>query len=163
MHVSRFGGVEGLLNARLAAIEKVQTPWFFFLDDDDDLPEGIEGVLDECARADQALAYTNEVIREGGKDLLRQSAPYSQKAHLADFMLVHHLALCRTEDAKQAARTVPRGRYGFEPLFYWQLAKRGAAYVPRTGYIWNKGSGMHRRPDVRIGMVLSQVWAGRNA
>ena len=163
-HVSRFDSASGLLDARLAAIERVRTPWFFFWDDDDDLPADFASVLQDCLQAgsQQALVYTDEIIRTPAGERLRRSAPYSQQAHLQDMMLVHHLALCRTQAAQEAARLLPRGVYGVEPMLYWQMAKHGAVYVPRTGYIWNAEGGMHLRADVRIGMVQSMHWCGEN-
>lgn len=162
VHVSSFYDAAGLLDARLKALGRVQTERFFFLDDDDELPADFPDVLAECLNHPEPLVYTDELIREGGSERVRKSAPYSQAAHLADLTLVHRLAVCSTQDAQDAAAGLPRGQFGFEPLFYWQLAKRGAVYVPRVGYVWNRGAGMHRRPDVRIGMVLSNAWAREN-
>ncbi len=162
VHVSQFGDAAGLLDARLKAIGRVETERFFFLDDDDGLPENFGDVLEECLARPEPLVYTDELIREGGAERVRKSGAYSQAAHLADMTLVHRLAVCDTAAAQAVAGELPRGQYGFEPLFYWQMAKRGAAYVPRVGYVWNKGAGMHRTPDVRIAMVLAQQWAKEN-
>ena len=160
-HVSAFSDASGLLNARLDAIARVETPHFFFLDDDDELPANFEEVLRECLRADAPLVYTNELVRENGAEFVRKSLPYSQRLHLADPCLVHHLALCHTATAREMA--VPRGCYGFEPLFYWQLAKRGAAWVDRVGYIWNRSTtGLSKHHSVVRGMVESASWAHRN-
>lgn len=162
VHVSTFRDAAGLLAARVKAIDRVQTPRFFFLDDDDDLPIGFETVLAECLSTDAALVYTDEIIRTGAGDQVRKSGPYSQAAHLEDMVLVHHLSVCDTAAARIAAAALPVGQYGFEPLFYWQLAKAGAAYLPRIGYVWNKGAGMHRTPSVAMGMHLSSKWAKEN-
>ena len=162
VHSSRFNDAAGLLEARFAAMARVQTPWFFFLDDDDELPEGYADVLDQCMSAGAPLAYTDEIIRTPRGDHRRTGQPYSQEAHKANNMLVHHLAVCQTEQALNALNKLPRGQYGFEPLFYWELAKSGAAYIPEAGYIWNVNAGMHRNPSVRLGMARSTLWGVAN-
>ncbi len=163
VHVSTFRDAAGLLDARMAAIDRVETERFFFLDDDDDLPHDFAGVLAECLSHPEPLVYTDEVIRTGGQEQVRVGGPYSQAAHAADALLVHHLAVCDTKAAKEVAPTLPRGEYGFEPMFYWALAKRGARHVPRVGYIWNAGhGGMHRTPSVTRSMVNARAWAKEN-
>lgn len=162
VHVSRFGDAAGLLAARLAAVAQVRTPWFFFLDDDDALPTDFARVLALCLAAaqGQALAYTDELaLRPGQPPERLRRQPWSLAAHLQDVTLLHHLALCRTEAAQAAAQAVPHGAYGFEPLVYGLMALRGgAAYVPEVGYHWRAAGGLHRRADVRMGMVKSLLW-----
>lgn len=159
-HVSRFSDAESLLAARMAALQKVKTRWFFFLDDDDDLPAGYLRVLQACVDADAAVAYTHELIRQEGKpEVVRRSEPYSQALHLKTPMLIHHLAVCRTADARSAAAYLPRGTYAFEPLMYWELAKRGAAFIDEVGYIWNpSNTGLSRHPTVHRGLVRALLW-----
>lgn len=165
-HVSRFSDAAGLLEARMAALQRVRTEWFFFLDDDDDLPADYLRVLERCTSTGATLAYTDETIRLpaqlDGKvpEFRRRSAPYSQAAHLRDPLLVHHLAVCRTDVALRAARAIPRGTYAVEPLLYWQVAKEGAAYVDEVGYIWNRGpAGLSRHPTLSRGLVQALLWA----
>ena len=145
--------------ARYAAVARVRTSHFFFLDDDDELLADHVATLDQCLAADQALAYTDELIRYvDGTEKTTARQAYSQAAHRADPMLVHHLALCRTADALEAIKRVPRGHFCPELLLYWELAKAGAAYVPAVGYVWNKGHGMHTWPLTAISQVRSALW-----
>jgi len=156
VHVSRFNDAAGLLDERLAALQKVQTKWFFYLDDDDDLPYNYKDILARCTAVDTPLAYTNERIN----DKLRVSGPYSQEAHLANPLLVHHLAVCRTEAAQKAARVIPRGTYAVEPLLFFQVAKQGATWINETGYIWNrKPTGLSWHPTLTRGLVCALLWA----
>lgn len=159
-HVSRFCDAETLLDARMAALRKVETEWFFFLDDDDELPSDYLRVLQRCVDAGAALAYTHELIREEGKpEALRRSEPYSQALHLKTPLLVHHLAVCRTADARSAAAHLPRGTYALEPLLYWEMAKRGAAFIDEIGYIWNRSkTGLSRHPTLHRGLVHALLW-----
>ena len=162
-HVSTFRDATGLYAARRAAIAKVQTPYFFFMDDDDALPDNHLAVLQQCVDRDVAVAYTNEVVRTAGGDTLLRPGAYSQDAHIANFMLVHHLALCNTAAARRALRTIPQaGGYGVEPLLYFQMAKEGAAWVDEVGYIWNKGQGLSTHHSLLFAMVKSATWAHRN-
>ena len=165
-HVSAFSDAAGLLDARLAALEKVRTEWFFFLDDDDELPADHLRVLERCVSAGAPLAYTDELIRMPAyfdghvPEFRRKSGPYSQDAHLRDALLVHHLAVCRTDAALRAARIIPRGTYAVEPLLYWQVAKEGAAYVDEVGYIWTRGrTGLSRHPTLTRGLARAMLWA----
>lgn len=163
LHGSIITNAAELQAARFAAILDVHTPFFFFLDDDDALPGDFQEVLDDCIAAGRPLAYTDELIRlPDGSEFVRQSAPYSQAAHLADRLLVHHLVLCRTREAQLAVAQLPRGHYCPEFMLYWQMAKGGAAYVPRVGYVWNKGHGMHTWPETTLSQMRAALWAKAN-
>lgn len=145
--------------ARFGAVNRVRAPHFFFLDDDDDLPEDYLDVLDECVRTEAALTYTDEMVNEKP----RCSAPYSQRAHFDDALLVHHLALYRTADAQDAVRRLPRGHYCPEFMLSWEVAKRGAAYIPRIGYRWNRrATGMHTWPCTSLSQTRALLWAKEN-
>ena len=159
-HVSRFSDAEGLLEARAAAVRKVKTPWFFFLDDDDELPADYLRVLRRCMDAGVPLAYTHELVREEGKpDVVRRSEPYSQALHQRTPLLVHHLAVWRTADATAALERLPRGTYAIEPLLGWELAKGGTALIDEVGYIWNRSkTGLSRHPSLQRGLVRSLLW-----
>ncbi len=158
-HVSRFGDAEGLLRERLRSIEKVQTPWFFVLDDTDELPRDYLGLLDRCMQANVPVAYTNELM--AGK--LIRSAEYSQEAHLDNPILIHHLAVCKTEAALRAAEVIPRGCYAAEPLLYFQMAKEGAKWFDEVGYIWNKKpGGLSEHPTLSRGINAANAWAYRH-
>ena len=163
-HVSTFSDAAGLLNARIAALDKVLTERFFFLDDDDVLPDNYLDVLQRCVETGTPVAYTNELVcAPDGTGRLRKSGPYSQDAHIADFMLLHHLVLCRTDLAREAAKRIPRGTYGAESLLFFEAAKAGATWVDEVGYIWNRsGSGLSQHHSLLIGHVQSVTWAERN-
>lgn len=163
-HVSRFGEVAGLLDARIAALDKIDTEWFFYLDDDDELPPNYLDVLRRCIDMGAPLAYTNELVRlPDGTERVRRSGPYSQDAHVHNYTYLHHLVLCRTSTARRAARIIPRGEYGTEPLLFFQAAKEGAAWLDEVGYIWNvSGKGLSSHPSLLIGLVQSVTWAHRN-
>lgn len=158
-HQSQFSDAAGLLTQRLAALEKVQTEWFFFLDDDDSLPPNYLEVLAQCTAVDTPLAYTNEEIN--GK--LRRSTHYSPHAHLQNPLLIHHLAVCKTEAAHKAARVIPRGTYAVEPLLYFQVAKEGATWIDTTGYHWHrKPTGLSHHPTLTRGLVRALLWMQSN-
>lgn len=135
------------LAARLTAVEKVRTKQFFFLDDDDDLPDDYLDVIAECERHDAPIVYTDELVLTPvnapvGSVLAKGS--YSRENHYRNPTLLHHLVLCNTTEALAAIKRLPRGHYWPEFLLYWELARGGAPYVPRVGYIWNKREeGMH--------------------
>lgn len=163
VHRSVISDSADLQRARFDAIKYVKTPWLFFLDDDDDLPQNHPAVIGNCMHAanleSAALAYTDELIRlADGSQSVRKSLRYSQHAHLRDFQLLHHLVLCRTDAALVAVNYLPRGHYCPEFMLYWQMAKSGAVYVPEVGYIWNKGDGMHLWPETTISQMKAALW-----
>lgn len=163
-HVSKFTEAKGLLEARLASLAKIETEWFFWLDDDDELPDDYQRVLDRCMSVREPLAYTDEVITNANGTMhRRRSVPYSQTRHVHDMTLIHHLAVCRTEAALRAAEKIPRGLYAVENLLFFQVAKEGARYVDEVGYIWHRrDTGLNRDPSLLIGLVQSATWAQRN-
>lgn len=156
--VQKIRTVSQLYDLRLSVLGRVTTEFCFYLDDDDELPADYLSVLDECAGHNLPLAYTDEMIRYRGGESVRKSAPYSLERHKQDVMLVHHLALMRTEDAVRAAKRLPRGQLSVEQPLFMELAKGGAAYVPRVGYVWNRATtGISHWPQ----MVAAQVRAQR--
>lgn len=157
--VQKVTTVAQLYDLRLSVLSRVTTPFCFYLDDDDELPADYLDVLDECAGHNLPLAYTDELIRYRGADRVRRAAPYDLEQHKARPMLVHHLALMRTQDAVQAAARLPRGSLSVEQPLYMELAKGGAAYVPRVGYVWNrKPSGISHWPQMLGAQMMSSHW-----
>ena len=160
--VQIVSGPEEMHAARLGSIGQVRTPWCFFLDDDDDLPADYLDVLGACAAADMPLAYTNERVVVAGESTVLRSEPYTQDAHVRRPMLVHHLALMRTADARRATASIPQGRYWAEMMLAWQLAKGGAAWIDRTGYVWKRGDGLNAKWWTHEAQVRSAIWCNKN-
>lgn len=146
------------------SIEPVRTPWFFWLDDDDDVPDDIGDVLAQCQNTEFDVAYTDELrVGSDGTHSVRRGAPYSREAHLRDPMMLHHLVLMRTNVAREVLPGLPRGHYWPEMMLTWALAARGAHYVPRIGYVWRRSAeGMSQQWWATHGMVRSQLWAKVN-
>lgn len=151
-----------LLQERLAAAASVKTAWWFYLDADDDLPLSAPSVIAQCIELADShgvdIAYTDEVVRASDGDSVRAPGPYDRQRHLRAPMMLHHLVLARTTASNAAMRRLPRGRYWTEMLLFCEMAARGAAYVPRVGYIWNKGNGLHTRPATTISQMRSALW-----
>lgn len=153
------------LNARFDAVSRVETEHFFFLDDDDDLPNDYVSVLDECLAARTALAYTDELVVRPGWDtgIVHATQTYDQTLHLLNPQFVHHLALCDTAAASKVVDDSPRGHYYPEMLLYWQLAKTSATHVPRVGYVWNRrNDGLSSKPYISMSQVRTQIWCKDN-
>ena len=153
-----------LHNARLAAITRVTTPYCFFLDDDDELPAGYMTVLSRCVAEMVArkvpMAYTDEILREPGKDDVRRCwYEYDSECHRRAPMGVHHLVVMSTPAVQALAAQLPRGNYWTEHMLYWALGRQGAAYVPEVGYIWNRNvAGFSRSPRILAAQSASQRW-----
>lgn len=160
LHGREFRRAADVQAAWFDAIDLVDTSHFFFIDDDDELPADHAAVLARCLDSGTAIAYTDEMVN-GER---RARAPYTQKAHLEDPTLLHHLVLCDTALARDVVRELPRGHYWPEMLLYWEMAKRGGAtHVPEVGYLWNKGStGLHREWFTVLGMSNAHRWCMEN-
>lgn len=161
------GGIRTAADAQaawLSAAAKVDTEHFFYLDSDDDLPVGYMDVLEEAVALDQPLVYTDEAVRSADRpEYVREAAPYTQQLHLAKPMLVHHLALCRTADAMEALLRIEPGHFWPEMQLYWELAKGGAAYLPKVGYLWNRRpTGLHTNPAIVMAQTRSALWCKAN-
>jgi hypothetical protein len=148
--------------AWFASVVLVQTPYFFWVDDDDSLPLDYLDVLHDCLRAGAPIAYTDELVT-GVRAGLRRSGAYSREAHLANPMMLHNLVLCRTDAALEVLHTLPVGHYWPEMLLFWALARGGAAYVPRVGYVWNRrADGLGSRPEASLSQMRSALWCKAN-
>lgn len=157
----RITNVGDQLAARFAAIEKVRTTHFFFLDDDDDLPEDHLDVIAECLQCGAPIVYTDELVltpMNSPVGSVLSKGPYSRDRHYRNPTLLHHLVLCETRAAREAIERLPRGHYWPEFLLYWDLAREGAPYVPRVGYVWNKREeGLHLSPSTIRGQMRSTL------
>lgn len=162
-HVSRFTTVPEYSRQRAAAIRKVRTERFVCIDSDDDLPHDFYSVLAECVAINAALVYTDELVfHADGRRTRRASTQYDQDAHVRNPLFVHHLAVCNTDAAHAALDMLPEGAFLLDMLLYFQLAKQSAVHVPRVGYHWHRGSGMHTWTDNLRCMVNSAIWCSRN-
>lgn len=149
--------------ARREALAKVTTPYWFYLDSDDDLPPDYAQVLEECTSMASHVAYTDELIRRPGlDDVTRKPGPYTQWKHMQNLLMLHHLVLCDTQATRDAMPKLPQGIEMFEMMLYFQLAKRSVTYVPRVGYHWYKGNGFHRKSDALRSLVRAAIWCARN-
>lgn len=158
-YVSQFRDAAGLLDARINSIGHVKTSHFFWLDDDDELPEDYLDVLSECLATKAPLAYTRELCVMGNQSWVSPNGPYCAERHAQQPMFVHHLALCRTSCAAEAWRCLPRGCYAPEPLLYYELARQGSAFVDRVGYIWHrKPGGLSTTPDVVCSQARAAIY-----
>lgn len=151
--------------ARYQAALKVRTSHWFWLDDDDDLPDDYLSVLGECLALKSPLVYTDEVVRSDSLgDSRTYAGSYSQKQHFLNPLMVHHLALYETAASHAAIWALPKGHFWPEMPLAWEVAKGGAAYLPRVGYIWNRktGSGMHSWPSTICGKMRARLWCKDN-
>lgn len=168
LHQSRIVDSKDLQAARFDAVAGVETPYFFFLDDDDDLPENYSEVISKCLVAVKqtgaAYAHTDEIVRiRDGRTWHRKSGTYSQSWHLQSPLLIHHLVLFDTTKARTAIAQLPRGHYNPEFLLFWQAAKQGTVYVQEIGYIWNKRpDALHAKYETGQSWIRAKQWCYQN-
>jgi len=156
-YVSTIENAADQFASRAAAVRLVDTPRFFFLDDTDELPPGYLSLFDRAAHV--ALVHTDERVN-GAR---RTGGHWTREGHLANPLLVHHLALCDTALARQALGFLEPGPYWPEFLLYHALALHSSAYMPEVGYLWNKRpGGLHDNHHTLMGQVLAVRWARDN-
>lgn len=150
---------------RLDVLSRVQTPYCFYLDDDDTLPADYFDVLAECVSKMQAqsvpIAYTDELYFNGDAEPVRRTwQEYDSDLHAMQPMALHHLVLMDTAHAQSVAKELPRGRYSVEQMLYWVMAReKGAVYVPRVGYHWRRRTqSLSRTPEMLHAQAMSQRW-----
>ncbi len=152
-HVSQFTTAEELHTQRLAAIMKVDTPTFFFQDDDVPLPNIYPDVMDV------GMVYGDYIKLETVMEIERvtKNQAYNPKWHLANPDYVHK-AFCNTRKAQLIAKQLPLGEYWTELLLYYFLGKlHGATYAPELKMSWRlKNEGMHTK--ARLSVVNSICW-----
>lgn len=164
VHQEKFSLTSQFQKARFEAVKNVSTEWFFFLDDDDDLPSDYLDVLAKCLKEAKLrgsmLVYTDEIRRTTGlPDELVKGQEYSQRAFLSKRLLVHHLVLMNTKLAQAVVQTLPLGDYAPDFMLSWEMAKYGALYVPEAGYIWNVRPGsMHTRMELIVAFRNTISW-----
>lgn len=158
--VSRIDDHVKMNRMRRAALRRVKTEFWFYLDSDDELPIDYMSVFDECMDAGTVISYADELIRQHDEvDHLRQPGEYSSEKHAANMYMLHHPVICSTAGTRQVLPTIPEGGIEmFEMMLYFQLAKLSTAYVPRVGYIWNKGDGFHTKHDALQAVCMAAVW-----
>lgn len=165
--VSRFATTGGHMRSWLAALDRVNTEWCFFLDSDDELPGGFTQILERCMATELDLSYTNELItsEDASVRVIRQGKVYSEDNFLRDPLLLHHLVVMRTSAARFAAATIPRGEYAIEPMLFFQMAKLGggANFVDEVGYIWHRrATGRSQKPECLSARLNSRRWCHQN-
>jgi hypothetical protein len=162
-HCETFTTTAGIHAARRRAVARVQTESFFFLDSDDDLPPDAAETIEQCVAAGVGLAFTDEVEhRDGAENVHTLRAPYELRQHALRPLLVHHLAVVRTDVAQEALQVIPEGELWVEQALYFEVSRvAGAAHIPRIGYNWRPGSGMHRARGLVAAMCRSSAWCYR--
>jgi hypothetical protein len=163
-HCERFTTTEGIHRARRRAMAKVPTEWVFWLDSDDELPADAAGVLDAAIATGAPLIYTDEEIVEPGKPPRRVvRGDYSTERHAVAPMLVHHLAVMRTEAALEALRVIPVDRAP-ALLADWPAGRRvpaaGRVPVAQGGDGHAPGAGNTDGAGEGLGVVRSRTDGG---
>lgn len=159
-HVGVYKTAAEMYAARLAALCKVQTKWFFYLDDDDSLPEDYERILKLCMAVPTKLAYTNElVIDVDGSTRVKRPRAFTRAEFRRDPLLFHHLVVCDTEVAQRVSHELPRGVFLAETMLFGLSAYRfGATHIDDVGYVWRRGGGLHSHPDTSFALNNSLRW-----
>lgn len=153
-HVREFSDTISLHTERLNAISKVKTPYFFFCDYDDPLPEFI-------IKPNKAVLYGDNYFNEFGVERIFNSKEWSREYHLQNPYAIHK-AICNTNLSRKLSLILPRGEYWTEILLYYSLALIGGfEYNKELKMIWNKkNNGFHTKVNTNI--ANSVLWLLNN-
>lgn len=155
-HVSTITSLEELHSQRLKSLENIITPYFFFQDSDDPMP-------DVVTLPSQGIAYGNLVIDnlDLGKKTVLNNQNWNAQWHLANPYAIRK-AYCNTQHAKLICKHLPKGEYWTELLLYYFLAKLfGSTYDPIIEIIWRKQTiGFHTQAQVSV--INSVMWIMNN-
>lgn len=149
--------------ARRAALKKVETDYWFFLDADDELPLNYEKVIRDCIDKEVAVAYTDELIIADGRETRRRPGSFDPAKYVKNVLMMHHAVVCDTGLTRRVTPMLPDGRELFESCLYFQLAKISWSFVDAIGYHWHKKrTGMHCGHDALEYVVRAAAWCARN-
>lgn len=161
-HVKKFDNSGCLHRERLAAIEKVQTPFFTYLDSDDPVPTGVR------APKEAGILYGTDFVRthhiDGSiEETVRLPMPFTWLRGINNHLMIHK-AICHTEWSKQISSELPEGVYNTELLLFSILAKwKGYEIDQSFIYTWEqRKTGCHNWPDVIEGIRNSTKWLFSN-
>lgn len=138
-HVSVFKDHQDAVEQMVAAVAKVETPFYFFCDDDDPAPKKVP-----TPKNGKGILYGDMFSQYGQKVIRRPASEWTDVKHVKNPLFIHK-AVCRTDYTMLLSTVLPSNDVWFEYLYYFFLADLfGAEYNPDFQYIWQKrNSGMH--------------------
>ena len=138
-HVSVFRDQQESVEQMLLAVSKVETPYYFFGDDDDPTPKVVP-----TPSGDNGIVYGDMLTQVAVSVSRRKMGPWDAERHLMNPFFVHK-AVCRTDYTLLLATLAPTEKMWFEFLYHYLLAYCfGAEYNPEYEYLWQKHvTGMH--------------------
>lgn len=155
---------EHLNYIRLNMIRHVKTEFFFYLDDDDHLPNTVKEVLEQASLKGTGIVYTDElwIKNDGTREVLTRQ-DYTPEWHLTHPQALHHLLIFNTQVAMQCLPECPMGDYWTECTLSYLCAERaGASYIPEVGYVWRQSKGgLSKQGWIIESVVRSASWCAR--
>ena len=156
LHISKFDNLVDLHKERLLAIRKVKTPYFMFLDSDDDLSDNyldiFKRLIDKMIKENKILGYTNY------RRIYTNTTNTNQRPIIKDFIIgnfnvngfrnnlhyLHHSVVLNTAATLKLLDIAPYGLYNTPYLLFHAMSRNGAVYIPEICYIYNQyETGMH--------------------
>ena len=158
-YVSKFDDCAGLHKSKLDAIFKIKTPYFFFQDYDDPLPNNYPV-------PEKSIVYGDFFTRYVASGHIKRTVaePWSESWHLKNPLMVHK-AICNTAAARAVASLLPQGEFLTEPLLYFFMCKAyGFTYDPSLEFIWNKSpKGLHTKAEKSISNAVAWIKQNQDA
>lgn len=153
-HVRRFSDVASLHNERLNSIKYVTTPYFYYCDYDDPIPE-----LNIVPKT--SILYGDNIYNQFNIERINKSGNWSEENHISNPYFIHK-AICETELSLKLLDILPVGEYWTELLLFYSLALVGSSeYDPSIKMLWNKKQyGLHK--DVRKAIHNTVLWLLNN-
>lgn len=161
-HVSVFTDQEDETYQRIQAINNIETPYFMFVDNDDELLDGassiISKMISDLDTTKYSIAYCDHVVNDTSADTPVKTVvsvgKYDEAKAMTNLGYLHHGVIVRTKDAKRLVNSLPNKGYHLQPVLYTALARTGTVYINGAFYQWNKKStGLHTDSSIRERML----------
>lgn len=154
-YCSIFSDEIGNKKAHISSLKKVTTPYCFYCDDDDPVPEGL--LLPK-----NNIVYGDFIYTDYGVHRVRVGQKWDFEKHIDNHWLIHK-PIITTKNALLVIDKIPDLNIHFHFVFYFLLSYiYGSEYNPNLKCIWNKQKNGHHLKTLSI-LGNSQRWLFLNA
>lgn len=157
-YASLFSDYDDAVDKMIHTVSQIKTPYYFFCDDDDQVPLVVPTPEDG-----KGILYGDLIVehQRGGRIVTTRGYEWESEKHLR-FPFLTHKCVSSTEYTLKLSKVIPSKHIWFEFVYHYFLADCfGAQYNPEYVYIWTKyTTGMHvEKPPLRDS---SHAWIRAN-
>lgn len=153
-HVQTCSTLADLHEARIRALQKVKTPYWCFVDDDDPLPQ-LPKEIPLCT-----LLYGQESVYDVNGNIERHTQGVLYRwLQIAQNPLLIHKAIANTEYTQRLLPLLPKGTYLTEFMIFAVLSQIQPRIDPSFHYHWwRRSNGVHQWPEIKIAIQQTREY-----